>query len=56
LQFLERKLPEAATLNDTTRKEYTATLLKQKQDQLLSSWLKQQEKNSKISINKTILN
>ncbi len=56
LQFLERKLPEAASLNAATRKEYTATLLKQKQDQLLSSWLKQLEKKSKISINKDILN
>ncbi|MCX5870528.1 MAG: SurA N-terminal domain-containing protein [Deltaproteobacteria bacterium] len=55
LQFLERKLPEAASLDAATRKEYTTTLIKQKQDQLLSSWLKQQEKNSKISINKNIL-
>jgi peptidyl-prolyl cis-trans isomerase D len=56
LQFLERKSPEIATLNTDAKKEYTATLLKQKQDQLLSSWLKQQEKKSKISVNKNILN
>jgi peptidyl-prolyl cis-trans isomerase D len=56
LQFLERKLPETASLNAATRKEYTATLIKQKQDQLLSSWLKQQQENSKISVNKNILN
>ncbi|MDO9043009.1 MAG: SurA N-terminal domain-containing protein [Desulfocapsaceae bacterium] len=56
LQFLERKSPEISTLNADTKKEYTATLLKQKQDQLLSSWLKQQEKKSKISVNKNILN
>ncbi len=56
LQFLERKSPEIANLNAATKKEYTATLLKQKQDQLLSSWLKQQEKKSKISVNKNILN
>lgn len=56
LQFQERKLPEAASMNAAARKEYTATLLKQKQDQLLSSWLRQQEKKSKISINKNVLN
>jgi peptidyl-prolyl cis-trans isomerase D len=56
LQFLERKLPETASLNAATRKEYTATLLKQKQDRLLSAWLKHQQENSKISVNKNILN
>jgi peptidyl-prolyl cis-trans isomerase D len=55
LQFLERKIPDASSLSAAARKEYTTTLLKQKQNQLLSSWLKHQEKNSKISVNKNIL-
>lgn len=56
LQFLGRQLPETSSINESTRKEYTATLLRQKQDRLLSSWLKQQEKKSKISTSKNILN
>lgn len=54
LQFLERKLPDPASLNDTARKEYTATLLRQKQDRLLGSWLRHQEKNTKIFTSKNI--
>jgi peptidyl-prolyl cis-trans isomerase D len=54
LQFVERTIPELTSLKEETRKEYTATLLKQKQDRLLSSWLKQQEKRSKILANKNL--
>jgi peptidyl-prolyl cis-trans isomerase D len=54
LQFLERKLPDATSLNETAKKEYTAILLKQKQDQLLGSWLRQQEKNARILISKNL--
>ncbi|MDD3815337.1 MAG: SurA N-terminal domain-containing protein [Desulfocapsaceae bacterium] len=54
LQFVERTLPEISKLDETTRKSYTATLLKQKQDRLLGSWLKHQEKNAKIFTSKNI--
>ncbi len=54
LSFVERTVPELASLKDETRKEYTATLLKQKQDRLLGSWLKQQEKRSKILTSKNL--
>jgi peptidyl-prolyl cis-trans isomerase D len=56
VQFLERKLPEPKNLDDAAKKEYTATLLKQKQDRLLNSWLRHQEKNAKILTSKNILN
>lgn len=56
LQFVERKLPELKSLDDTAKKEYSATLLRQKQDRLLSSWLRHQEKNAKILTSKNILN
>ncbi len=56
VQFLKRQLPETTSINESTRKEYSATLLKQKQDRLLSSWLKQQEKKAKISTSKNLLN
>ncbi|MBW6521641.1 MAG: SurA N-terminal domain-containing protein [Desulfoarculaceae bacterium] len=56
LQFIERHLPETADISEDTRKEYSATLLRQKQDRLLSSWLQQQEKKAKIVISKNILN
>ena len=55
LQFLERTTPEPATLSDAEKKEYTAMLLQQKQDRLLGSWLKRQEKNSKIFTNKNLV-
>lgn len=56
VQFLERKIPELKSLDEPARKEYTATLLKQKQDLLLSSWLRHQEKNARILTSKNILN
>ncbi|MEK6201346.1 MAG: peptidylprolyl isomerase, partial [Desulfobulbaceae bacterium] len=56
VQFLERQLPETTSINESTRKEYSATLLRQKQDRLLSSWLSQQEKKAKISTSKNLLN
>ncbi len=56
IQFLERKLPELKSLDEATRKEYTTTLLKQKQDLLFSSWLRHQEKNATILTSKNILN
>jgi len=56
LQFVERHLPQTTGINEETRKEYTATLLRQKQDQLLSSWLRQQEKKARIVTSKNILN
>lgn len=55
LHFLERKVPDPATLSDDTKKEYSAMLLTQKQDQLLGSWLKHQEKNSEIFTNKNLM-
>ena len=39
LQFVERNLPEISKLDETAKQNYTATLLKQKQDRLLGSWL-----------------
>jgi peptidyl-prolyl cis-trans isomerase D len=54
LQFRERKTPETASLETGAKKEYTATLLKQKQDQLLSSWLRHQEKSTKIATSKNL--
>jgi peptidyl-prolyl cis-trans isomerase D len=54
LQFRERKTPETDSLETGVKKEYTATLLKQKQDQLLSSWLRHQEKNTKITTSKNL--
>lgn len=55
LHFLERSIPEPADLNEAARQEYTAALLKEKQDRLLGSWLKHQEKNSKIYTSKHLL-
>lgn len=54
LQFVERKSPEISKLDETTIQNYTATLLKQKQDRLLGAWLKHQEKNAKIFTSKNI--
>ncbi len=56
LQFLERQLPDPTKINESSRQEYTATLLQQKEDRLLSFWLRQQEKKAKISTSKNILN
>lgn len=56
VQFLERKLPELKSLDEAARKEYSATLLKQKQDRLLSSWMRNQEKKARILTSKNILN
>ncbi|MDO8948795.1 MAG: SurA N-terminal domain-containing protein [Desulfocapsaceae bacterium] len=54
LQFVERNLPKISKLDETAKQNYTATLLKQKQDRLLGSWLKHQEKNAKIFTSKNI--
>lgn len=54
LQFTERKTPETTSLEAQAKKEYTATLLKQKQDLLLFSWLRHQEKNTKIATSKNL--
>ncbi len=56
LQFLERQLPDPTKIDESSRKEYTATLLQQKEDRLLSSWLRQQEQKATISTSKNILN
>ncbi|KAF0189733.1 MAG: peptidyl-prolyl cis-trans isomerase [Desulfobulbaceae bacterium] len=56
LQFLERKVPDPATLGEATKKEYKTGLLQQKQDRLLGAWLQHQEKNSTIITSKNLLN
>ena len=56
LQFVERHLPQTSGITEESRKEYSAILLGQKQDQLLSAWLRQQEKKAKIATSKNILN
>jgi succinate dehydrogenase flavin-adding protein (antitoxin of CptAB toxin-antitoxin module) len=56
LQFVERHLPQTSSITEETRKEYSAILLGQKQDQLLSAWLRQQEKQARIATSKNILN
>jgi len=56
IQFLERKVPDPATLTEAAKKEYTTGLLQQKQDRLLGAWLKHQEKNSTIVTSKNLLN
>ncbi len=52
-QFAERKIPEN-TLSDTEKNLYKETLLKYKQQQLLSAWLDNQEKNAKIMSHKSL--
>lgn len=55
LQFLERLIPDSTSLNEETKSEYSALLLRQKQEQLLGSWLLHQEKISQISFNKNLM-
>ncbi len=55
LQFVERQVPSPATMGESAKKEYTASLLQQKQDRLLGAWLKHQEKNSTIVTSKNLL-
>ncbi len=52
-QFAERKEPETA-LSENERNLYKETLLQFKQQQLLSSWLEQQEKNAEIFTHKSL--
>ncbi len=52
-QFAERKTPEAS-LSDTEKNLYKETLLKFKQQQLLSAWLQEQENNAKIMSHKNL--
>ena len=56
LQFVERKVPDPATMSEAVKKEYQASLLQQKQDRLLGAWLKHQEKDSTIVTSKNLLN
>jgi len=56
LQFVERKVPDPATLSEAAKNEYKAGLLQQKQDRLLGAWLKHQEKDSTIVTSKNLLN
>jgi peptidyl-prolyl cis-trans isomerase D len=56
LQFVERKVPDPATMSEAVKKEYQSILLQQKQDRLLGAWLKHQEKDSTIVTSKNLLN
>ncbi len=53
-RFLERTLPETATLAEENRTRYRESLLKLKQNRLLNAWLKQQEQNADLFVNSSL--
>lgn len=53
-QFVKRTLPESATMTDEEKEELNAQIINTKQESLLISWIRHQEKNADIFTSKNL--